>query len=157
MIVMREFDKCLKERRIVKIRVSDEMITREIESAEYDLHKAEESFLNEDYKWSSIQAYYSMFHAVKALVLQKGYREKSHYCLLVALRELYVETEELGSELADNFELSMNFRKEADYAFIYDRESAEIALNYAVDILKQTRKLIKPKKIEKYSHEDEID
>lgn len=90
-----------------------------------------------------------MFHAIKALVLQKGYREKSHYCLLVALRELYVETGEFDSELADNFELSMNFRKEADYASIYDKKSAKIALDYAVDILKKTKILTEPKKRKK--------
>jgi uncharacterized protein (UPF0332 family) len=27
---------------------------------------------DEDYKWASVQAYYSMFHAAKALVLKKG-------------------------------------------------------------------------------------
>ncbi|MBU7047818.1 MAG: HEPN domain-containing protein [Theionarchaea archaeon] len=115
---MKEFERCLKERRLIKIQISDEMITKEIGSAEYDLHQAEESFLKGDFKWSSIQAYYSMFHAVRALILRKGYREKSHYCLLVALRELYVKTEEVDSEFADNFEVSMNFRKEADYASI---------------------------------------
>jgi uncharacterized protein (UPF0332 family) len=139
---MKEFDKCLKNRQIIKVRPSHEMITKEIESAKYDLQSAEESFLKKDYKWSSIQAYYSMFHAIKALVLQKGFREKSHYCLLVALRKLYVETEELDSKLADDFELSMTFRKEADYAFIYDEESAEIALQYAATILEKIETLM---------------
>lgn len=87
-----------------------------------------------------------MFHAVKALVLQKGYREKSHYCLLVALRELYVETGEIDSEFAENFELSMNLRKEADYAFTYDKESAEITLQYAKIILEKTKTLMMSKK-----------
>lgn len=146
---MKEFDKCLKERRIVKVRVSEEMIKKEIESAKYDLQRAKESFAREDYKWSSTQAYYSMFHAIKALVLRKGYREKSHYCLLVVLRGLYVETGEFDSELADNFELAMNFRKEADYTSIYDEKSAEIALDYAVGIFKKTEVLIGFKKRKK--------
>lgn len=45
---------------------------------------------------------------------------------------------EIGSEFADNFELFMNLRKEADYAFIYDEEGAEIALDYADSILKSS-------------------
>ncbi len=40
----------------------------------------------------------------------------------------------------------MNFRKEADYASIYDEKSAEIALDYAVGILKKTKVLMKSKK-----------
>ena len=143
---MKEFDTCLKERRIVKVCASDDMIKKELESAEYDLKRAEESYLKKDYKWSSIQAYYSMFHGIKALVLRKGYREKSHYCLLVALRTLYVESGELDSEFADNFELSMTFRKEADYASIYDEESTEIALQYAAVIFEKVKTLIEPKK-----------
>ena len=46
-----------------------------------------------------------MFHSAKALVLKKGYREKSHYCLLVALRELYIKSGELTKDVADDFEL----------------------------------------------------
>ena len=143
---MKQFERCLKERRLVKVRASDEMITKEIESAGYDLQQAEESFLKEDFKWSSIQAYYSMFHAVRALVLRKGYREKSQYCLLISLRELYVETEEIDSEFADKFEISMNLRKEADYASIYDQESTGIVLQYAAAIFEKTKTLMKSEK-----------
>ena len=100
---MNEFERCLKERRIVTIEASREMIEKELEGAKYDLSSAEESLHDEDYKWASVQAYYSMFHAAKALVFEKGYREKSHYCLLIALRELYVQTKKLDSEFADNF------------------------------------------------------
>lgn len=52
---MKEFDKCLEERKIVKVRVSEEMIKKEIERAKYDLQRAKESFAREDYKWSSIR------------------------------------------------------------------------------------------------------
>jgi len=77
---MNEFQRCLEQRRIVKITPTKEMIGKEIAHAEYDLNRAEESLHNEDSKWASVQAYYSMFHTAKALVLKKGYREKNHYC-----------------------------------------------------------------------------
>jgi uncharacterized protein (UPF0332 family) len=72
---MNDFENCIKERHLIKIKASNEMIQKEIESAEYDLERSNESMKNEDYKWASVQAYYSMFHAAKALVLKKGYRE----------------------------------------------------------------------------------
>ncbi len=62
------------------------MVKKEIEGSKLDLSSAEESLNDEEYKWASVQAYYSMLHAAKALGLKKGYREKSHYCLLIALR-----------------------------------------------------------------------
>lgn len=140
---MNDFEKCLKERRILKIDASNEMIKKEIEGAKYDLSSAEESLNDEDYKWASVQAYYSMFHAAKALVLKKGYREKSHYCLLIALRELYVKSKELNAEFAENFEIGMDIRHEADYALTFDEESAKIAIGNAGKFLKKTLVLLK--------------
>ena len=66
-----EFERCLKERRIVALKATREMIEKELKGAEYDLSSAEESLNDKDYKWASVQAYYSMFHAAKALVLKK--------------------------------------------------------------------------------------
>ena len=140
---MNEFERCLKERRILKIAASNEMIKKEIEGAKYDLLSAEESIHDEDYKWASVQAYYSMFHAAKALVLKKGYREKSHFCLLIALKELYVKPKELDLEFTDNFEMSMDIRHEADYALLFDEERAKIAIENARKFLEKALALLK--------------
>jgi len=128
---MNEFQKCLEQRRIVKIIPTQEMIEKELTHAEYDLKSAEESIENDDPKWASIQAYYSMFHTAKALVLKKGYREKSHYCLIVALRELYISTGELDVNIGEDLEHCMDIRHEADYGLTYDSESAEICIDAA--------------------------
>ena len=98
---------------------------------------------DKDYKWASVQAYYSIFHAAKALVLEKGYREKSHYCLLIALRELYVRTKELDPEFADNFEMIMDIRHEADYALTYEEESARIAIENARKFIDKALSLLR--------------
>ena len=139
---MNDFQRCIKERRLVKIKPSKEMIQKEIESAEYDLERARNSLEQEDFKWTAIQSYYSMFHAAKALVLKKGYREKSHFCLIIALRELYVKEEKLNQEMVENFELCMNLRHEADYGLTYHKESAETAIKYAEEFLNTALKLI---------------
>ena len=83
-----------------------------------------------------------MFHAAKALVLKKGYREKSHFCLIIALRELYVKEEKLNLEMVENFELCMNLRHEADYGLTYHQESAGTAIKYAEEFLNTTLKII---------------
>ena len=139
---MNEFNRCLEQGRIVKIQPEKEMIDKEIESARYDLQSAQESLLKEDAKWASVQAYYSMFHSAKALVLKKGYREKSHYCLIIALRELYVKTGELEKEFVDDIETCMDVRHEADYGLVYDDESASICIKAAEKLILAASKLL---------------
>ena len=131
---MTEFERCLKNRRIVTIEPTVEMLQKEMENAKYDLSKPEESLLSEDFKWSSVQAYYSMFHSAKALVLKKGYREKSHLCLLVALKELYIKPGDLDQDIADDFEMCMNVRHEADYGMVYKKESADLSIEAAQNL-----------------------
>ena len=138
---MNEFEKCVQDGRLVKMSATDDIIGKELEEAEYDLVKAEESLMKEDYKWASVQAYYSMFHSAKALVFRKGYREKSHYCLIVALRELYVNTNELDGDYVDTYEMCMDIRHEADYGLSYDKESARLCIEAAGSFLQKTKDL----------------
>jgi uncharacterized protein (UPF0332 family) len=140
---MNDFERCIKERNLLTIKATKEMIDKEITSADYDLSRSKKSMQDEDYKWAAVQAYYSMFHAAKALVFKKGYREKSHYCLIIAIRELYVKDGTMNDELADTLELCMHLRHDADYGLIYDTESAETAIRYAQQFLSVSNKLLK--------------
>lgn len=142
---MVDFKECLEKRRIVPINATGEMIKKEMDNAVYDLSRSEESLMKKDYKWSSVQAYYSMFHSAKALILKQGYREKSHYCLLVALRELLVNRDLISKDIVDNYELCMDIRHEADYGHIYSDESAELAVDAAKKMLKAAQQIIKKK------------
>ena len=139
---MNDFERCIKERRLIKIKTSKQMIQKEIESAEYDLERAGNSLNEGDFKWTAVQSYYSMFHASKALVLKKGYREKSHFCLIIALRELYVKEDKLDAEMVENLELCMNLRHDADYGLTYHQESAETAIKYAQEFLDKALNLL---------------
>ena len=110
-----------------------------LNSADYDLNRSKDSYDNEDFKWTSVQAYYSMFHAAKALVLAKGYREKSHYCLIIAIQELYVKTGKISQETVDNLELCLHLRHDADYGLFYNEESAQTAIKYAEGFLEKSK------------------
>jgi len=139
---MNEFEHCLKQRRIVRIEASEEMIQKELSASRYDLERAKRSISDGDYKWASVQSYYSIFHSAKALVLKKGYRERSHHCLLIAVRELYVKDGSIDAQLAEEFDLCMGIRLDADYGINYDQESAEIAINYAERFLEKAVSLL---------------
>ena len=83
-----------------------------------------------------------MFHAAKALVLKEGYREKSHFCLIIALREFYVNKNKLDAEMVENLEICMSLRHEADYGLTYHQESAETAIKYAEKFLDKALNLL---------------
>ena len=140
--VMNEFEKCVNNGKIVRIKPKKEIIDKEIHDAGYDLNKAEESLKKGDAKWASIQAYYSMFHSAKALVLKKGYREKSHYCLFVALKELYGETGELDKDHIENFEICMGIRHEADYGLTYDKDGAMMTIKASHKLLEKSKNIL---------------
>ncbi len=70
---------------------------------------------DKDYKWATIQLYYSMFHSARALLYFKNLSEKSHYCLIEAIRTLYVEERIISVALLEAFQKAKNLREEADY------------------------------------------
>ena len=58
------------------------------------------------------------------------------------MRELYVKEDRLNAEMVENLELCMSLRHEADYGLTYHQESAETALKYAGEFLKEALNLI---------------
>lgn len=143
---MSEFERCLKEGKIQKIKVDDELINKELNASYYDLQSAKNSFIENDYKWAIVKSYYSMFHACRSLLYSRGYREKSHYCLLIAIKELFVEKGTLENEHYLNFKFGMELRHSADYGSVYSKESAEIIIENAENLLKEAKKKLELKK-----------
>ena len=112
-----KFRQLLEERRLVRIKSDRKLVLKEIEGARSDLATARKSLHDGNFKWAIIQGYYSIFHAARALVYSKGFREKSHYALLVAIQELF--SDELESFLIQGFEDAMNLRQTADYGLTF--------------------------------------
>jgi uncharacterized protein (UPF0332 family) len=95
--VNQEFEQCLQNKRIVSFARGRRLVKKELAVAGSDLAEAKVGYKNEHYKWSTIQGYYAMFHAARALVYSRGYREKSHYCLAVAVRALFVDESKMDA------------------------------------------------------------
>jgi len=137
---MSMFKRFVEERKLIRISVDRKLILKEIEGAISDLEEAKDSLSRKKFKWAIIQGYYSMFHAARALVYSKGFREKSHYALLVALRELFKNL--LESELIENFEEAMSLREEADYGLIFSEEGATSIVNNAEKFLNKVKEIL---------------
>jgi len=137
---MSRFKRFVGQRKLIKIGVDRKLVIKEVDAAVSDLEEAKDSLSRERLKWATIQGYYSMFHAARALVYSKGFREKSHYALLVALRELFKY--ELELELIQSFEDAMSLREEADYGLVFSKEGATSVVNGAEKFLNKVREIL---------------
>lgn len=121
------------------------LVSKELQAARDDLGDAILGFENGRYKWSTIQGYYSMYHSARALIFSRGYRERSHYCLHVALQELFVDRGLLESHLADAFLHSMQLRETADYESHFSEEGATAVIEAAREMLNKAEQILSSK------------
>ena len=138
----RDFDECSKSRRIVRQDFTAGLIPAELEAARKDLEWARRSLEDHNEKWATIQAYYSIFHAARALLFAKGFREKSHFCLKAAIQTLYVDEGILGQAFVDDFDTTMLLRETADYRSDFSRQGAASALQSAERFLAEAGRLL---------------
>ena len=133
----------IRERRIVRSRISRDMVLKELKGAESDRNDAIESFEASKFKWATVQGYYSIFHSARALLYSKGFREKSHRALLQALRELF--DRELPRSMLGDFEDAMSMREAADYGLIFSEEAAHDVLKTAEAFLDKAKLILRTK------------
>lgn len=136
-----EFEKCLKKN---NLRISSDvkrLVHKELKLAKSDLSEAEAGLKRESYKWSTIQSYYVMFHAARSLLFAKGYREKSHYCLRIAIEVLYVEPGDIPRRMIDALEVAKELRENADYEGHFSEVGARKLVASAEKWLEITQKL----------------
>jgi uncharacterized protein (UPF0332 family) len=117
---MSEFKKCLERGKIKTFTKAKLLVSKELDLAKEDLKTAKKSFEENNFKWATIQSYYSMFHTARALLYKKGYREKSHFCLIESIRELYVSKELIDFKFVEAMKLGKSLRENADYYGDFD-------------------------------------
>ena len=138
-----EFDRCLERTKIVAFQKGPSLVSKELNSATEDLLSSKDSFERENFKWATIQAYYSMFHTARALIYKKKYREKSHYCLVVALEHLYLEKGLIEKGFIESLTIGKEMRESADYRSTFSKEGADNLIKTAHQFLTTAKKLLK--------------
>jgi len=137
-----EFERCVEKAKIVAFQKGPSLVSKELNSATEDLLSSKESYKAENYKWATIQAYYSMFHTARALVYKKRYREKSHYCLVIALEHLYLKKELIDKGFIESLTLGKDLRESADYRSTFSKEEADNLVRMAAQFLTAAKKLL---------------
>ena len=105
-----DFNECIEKKKLIEFPLAKTFVAREIKSAEDDLDSAKESLEAGNYKWATIQAYFSMFHCARSLVYREGCREKNHFCLIVALRALYLDKGLIDHKVIEDILMQENER-----------------------------------------------
>jgi uncharacterized protein (UPF0332 family) len=76
------------------------------------------------------------------LIYSKGYRGKSHYCLIVALEHLYIEKGLIEKGIIESFTLGKEMRESADYRSSFSKEGADDLIKAAGDFLAIAKSLL---------------
>ena len=138
---MNSFEDCLKSGKLRKFSVTKEKIKIEIKSAREDLKEAKDRFNKKKYKYATITAYYSLFHSARALLYSRGYRERSHYCLKIAIEKLFVKEKILDTKFIDYFEEALGLREAADYQSLFSKDGAQRAVKEAREFFKEMKEI----------------
>ncbi len=127
---------------------------KEVLTANDDLKDAEDVFKLKKYKMATVFSYYAIFHATRALLYLKKYREKSHLHLGLAIKSLCVDKGLLPQEYYDDFVQAQDLREMADYKSSFSEqgakrnlESARRAIVLVEKIIPNIRKLPDPVKL----------
>lgn len=137
-----QFKECLSKGKIKKFSVVKDLVAKELKSAKDDLGSALNSFKDKSYKWATVQGYYAMFHCARALIYSKGYRERSHYCLIVAIKALFVAEGLLDIRLVEAIQTAKTLRENADYESEFSKTSAQGLLDKTEELLEKTNEIL---------------
>lgn len=138
-----DFKKCLENKRLYKSDDAKGLAEKEFGSATDDLADARFSLSQKRYKWATIQAYYAMFHAARALLYSKGYRERSHFCVAAGVEELFGAEGLLEMKWVRALRNSMSLREDADYADEYSKDGAEASIGNAEGFIKEAENILR--------------
>lgn len=89
-------------------------------------------------------AYYSIYHAAKALLLIKGVEPKTHEGIERMFSLYYIKTKEFDLTIGKTIGRLMKMREEADYypEIPFTKEESDEAIKMAKNFLEKTNKLI---------------
>ena len=142
---MSDFERCIKRGGLKAFTgAGADVVSRELRAAQADLADAEKLLKLDMDKRTTITAYDAMFHAARASVLQRGYVEKSHHCLLVAFRELFAATDE-GRELAIGIERARVLRENAGYQGDFSHDAAGASVEVARRFVEFVERIVEGK------------
>ena len=108
-----------------------------LKAAKSKLSVAEKLLEQEDLADSVSRAYYGMFHAARALLLEEDSKPKTHQGVVSELGKLF--RDQIDPELVSEMSQIQSLREDADYEpyFTIQKERAEEVIEYASRFINQ--------------------
>ena len=139
------FKECLSKGMIRKDTSAPERVQKSIEIADRFSSSAKKNIEIEELEMSELASYNSIFHSARSLLFGKGYTERSHICVIIALKELYNKNQTLAN-LLNTFDKIRISRHNIQYGgALIDIEEANFVFNFAKQFLETTKKIINTK------------
>ena len=139
------FKECLSKGMIRKDTSAPERVQKSIEIADRFSSSAKKNIEIEELEMSELASYNSIFHSARSLPFIKGYTERSHICVIIALKELYNKNQTLAN-LLNTFDKIRISRHNIQYGgALIDIEEAKFVFNFAKQFLETTKKIINTK------------
>jgi uncharacterized protein len=138
----RDFRDCLDKKKLYRSDAAKALAGKEFKSATDDFADAEMSLSRKRFKWATIQAYYAMFHAARALLYSRGYRERSHFCVVAGIEHLFGESRLIDLKWVRALRNAMSLREDADYSDAYSSEGAEASIQNAKEFHREAKRIL---------------
>ena len=136
---------CLSKGLIRQDKSASERVKKTLEISDRFLISAKKNIEIEELEMSEIASYNSIFHSARALLFKKGYTERSHICVILALKEFYKTNNEL-IDLLNTFDKIRISRHNIQYGGeLIDKEEAVFVYDFGRQFLEKIKKIIKEK------------
>lgn len=138
-------NECFERRQLRKIAPDVLKASKSVETAKIKLEEAKKLSDAGFDKMAVVVAYSSMFHSARALLYKDGVQEKSHYCLVVYVREEYARKGLIPTELVTTMDAFRQERHDAMYGLEETkttREHCQNAIQTAQKLMDAVQKII---------------
>lgn len=134
---------CFEKRLLRRTEPDLNKAKRSLEIADSKLKTAKESFEKKLYGPTIIYGYTSMFHSSRALLYKDGISEKSHYCLVLYIRENY--SKDIAPYLINSLDSYRKERHETLYGleFVETKKDASLIIKDAEQLLGKVKEILK--------------
>jgi uncharacterized protein (UPF0332 family) len=136
------FNDCLRNGFIKKDTSAKDRVKKSIEIAIRFLHSAKKNIDMQEFEMATIAAYNSIFHSARSMLFYNGYVERSHVCLIVALKTLYNKNQDI-LDLLNTFDKIRISRHNIQYGgSLVNKKDTEFVLDFAKMFLEESKKTI---------------
>ncbi|MCX6803100.1 MAG: HEPN domain-containing protein [Candidatus Diapherotrites archaeon] len=136
------FEDCLKKDLIKKDDFAKKRVFSSIKKAERFLEAVQTNINAGFFDVAVITGYNSIFCLNQALIFNKGYTEKSHICLIAAVRALYPKEKELNGLLNAVDDMRLTRHKIQYSGYDADQEMSDFVKGIAEDYKDCVKKII---------------